>query len=50
MVASNKGFTFRGNPREIADDVLVHILNKSTYTTDVVFQTVCPFPYGQIVS
>lgn len=64
VVASNEGFPFRGKPRDMADDVLAHILNKSSakmgfmpvvyesaggidkygdYTTDVVFQAVCPF-------
>lgn len=64
VVASNDGYPFRGKPRDMADDVLAHILNKSfsnmgfmpviyescggidkygDYTTDVVFQAVCPF-------
>ena len=66
VVASNDGIPFRGKPRDMADDVLAHILNKSSakmgfmpviyesgggidkygaYTTDVVFQAVCPFSY-----
>lgn len=64
VVASNDGFPYRGKPRDMADDVLAHILTKSSsnmglmpviyescggidkygdYTTDVVFQAVCPF-------
>ena len=30
VVASNEGFPFRGKPRDMADDVLAHILNKSS--------------------
>lgn len=66
VVASNDGIPFRGKPRDMADDVLAHILNKFSskmgfipviyescggidkyrnYTTDVVFQAVCPFSY-----
>ena len=64
VVATNEGSPFRGKPRDMADDVLAHIHNKSSlyigfmpviyesiggidkqgyYTTDVVFQAVCPF-------
>lgn len=71
VVASNEGFPFRGKAKDMADDVLAHILNKSTsnmglmpviyesiggidkygdYTTDIVFQAVCPFSCWQIVS